>query len=71
MKDANARPFFLCLAEIARSKPKVALLENVMGLLKVWCQVEAALLRLKKYGYIFGKATWLCPNNLLLPIFSI
>ena len=59
MKEQTARPFFLTLSEIARSKPLVALLENVLGLLRIWDQVAKALQRLDKYGYQFAKASWL------------
>lgn len=36
MKEASARIFFLALATIAKCNPLVALLENVVGLLRVW-----------------------------------
>lgn len=57
LQEAAARPFFLCLAEIARRRPLVVLLENVLGLMRVWDQVEKALLRLRPYGYRFGKVS--------------
>ena len=59
LREQAARPFFLCLKELARGGHMIALLENVLGLLRVWPQVKHALDRLKKYGYIAAKASHL------------
>ncbi len=55
LQEKAARPFFLSLAEVARRRPLVVLLENVLGLLRVWEKVQKALDRLGPYGYKFGK----------------
>lgn len=57
LREEAARPFFFCLAELARGRHMIALLENVLGLLRVWPQVRRALDRLKPYGYFAAKAT--------------
>ena len=68
LQEQAARPFFLSLAEIARRRPLVVLLENVLGLLRVWEQVEAALLRLRSYGYRFGKVSCQLQQFLAFPL---
>ena len=69
LREQAARPFFLCLKELARGGHMIALLENVLGLLRVWPQVKHALDRLKKYGYIAAKASHLTRSDIVLSCF--
>ena len=72
MKEEAAKIFFRCLATISILKPKVVLLENVMGMLRVWkevlwmhCVFEPtlkawkSLKKLEPHGYFIGKANTL------------
>ena len=61
LQEKAAEPFFLCLEEIARSMPLLVLLENVLGLLRCWAQVERALKRLEAFGYVAAKVS--SPSN--------
>lgn len=58
LKEKAAEPFFDCLEEIARSRPMAALLENVIGLLKVWDKVGKAIGRLRQFGYKMAKVSF-------------
>ena len=68
MQEKAAEAFFLCLQEIARNRPCIALLENVVGLLKVWEQVQKALQRLNQFGYTSAKVS---SRNINLLIFHV
>ena len=50
-----ARGFTLTLAEVARTRPKIALLENVLGMLRVW---EKARLK-QEIKFMFFKHSFL------------
>lgn len=65
LQEQAAKPFFASLAEIARRRPLLCLLENVLGLLRVWDQVSKALARLKPYGYTFAKEPFRISRKLL------
>lgn len=41
-QEAEARTFFRCLAQIARGRPLISLLENVLGMLRVWKQAGSS-----------------------------
>lgn len=69
LQEKAAEPFFLCLEEVARSLPLIALLENVLGLLRCWNQVERALKRLEAFGYVAAKVSspWDSTFNVFSP----